>query len=173
MAAWSRWLALGASAGIMAALIPVVKGSVQLESPLRKLEERVEPKPSGPDLKGLDLQRLSMRPQRVTTALSDGRSAELTLDPVVQRAATSIMKRYKVPEAGLVMLRVDTGDVLAYASYVNEGKKFDVNTSTEAPAASTFKVITAAALIEKAGLSEDTEQCYRGGRSSVSGPRPQ
>ncbi len=168
MTAWSRWLALGASVGVMAALVPVVKGSLPVQSPLGKVERRVEPKKSGPDLTGLDLLRLKLRPQRVTTPLSDGRTAELTLDPVVQRAARSIMKRYKVPEAGLVVLEVSTGNVLAYASYVKEGKRFDVNATAEAPAASIFKIVTAAALIEKAGLNEDTEQCYRGGKSSIS-----
>ncbi len=155
--------------GVMAALVPVVQGSVKVTDPLSKVEERaVEPKDPGPDLRGLDLLRLNLRPRRVTTPLSDGRTAELTLDPVVQRAATAIMKRYKVPEAGLVVLKVDTGDVLAYASYVKEGKRFDVNVVAEAPAASTFKVVTSAALIEKAGLNEKTEQCYRGGRSRIS-----
>jgi cell division protein FtsI/penicillin-binding protein 2 len=168
MAAWSKWLALGASLGIIAALVPVVKGSVKVDAPLRRQAERA-PKPDpGPDLTGLDLLRLKLRPRRVTTPLSDGRTAELTLDPVIQRAATSIMKRYKVPEAGLVMLKVDSGEVLAYASHVKEGKRFDVNVVAEAPAASTFKIVTAAALVEKAGLNENTEQCYRGGRSKIS-----
>src|SRR5690606_27590501 len=147
MTAWSRWLALGASIGIMAALVPVVQGSIQVDSPLRKLEQRTKPKEPELDLSGLDLTRLTLRPSRVTAPLSDGRSAELTLDPVLQRAATAMMKRYKVPEAGVVVTRVDTGDVLAYASYVNEGKKFDVNAVAQAPAASIFKVITAAALV--------------------------
>lgn len=167
MTAWSRWLALGASMGIMAALVPVVQGSIQVDGPLRKLEERTKPKAPELDLSGLDLTRLNLRPSRVTTPLSDGRSAELTLDPVLQRAATAMMKRYKVPEAGVVVTRVDTGDVLAYASYVNEGKKFDVNAVAQAPAASIFKVVTAAALVEKAGLDENSEQCYRGGKSSI------
>src|SRR5690606_8767261 len=54
------------------------------------------------------------------------------------------------------------------ASYVKEGKKFDVNAVAEPPAASIFKIVTAAALVEKGGLDEKTEQCYRGGRSSIS-----
>ena len=154
--------------GIMAALVPVVQGSIQVDGPLRKLEQHTKPKEPVLDLSGLDLTRLNLRPSRVTTPLSDGRSAELTLDPVLQRAAMAMMKRYKVPEAGVVVTRVDTGDVLAYASYVNEGKKFDVNAVAQAPAASTFKLITAAALVEKGGLDENTEQCYRGGKSSIS-----
>ncbi|HLV21943.1 MAG TPA: penicillin-binding transpeptidase domain-containing protein, partial [Polyangiaceae bacterium] len=93
--------------------------------------------------------------------------AELTLDPVVQRAAQSVMRRYRIPEAGVVLQQVTTGKLLAYASYVNDGEKFDVNVRAEAPAASVFKVVTAAALVEKAGLSGDTEQCYHGGRSRI------
>src|SRR5262249_49086260 len=59
------------------------------------------------------------------------------------------------------------GRLLAYASYVNEGEKFDFNARAEAPAASVFKVVTGAALIEKGGLNAGTEQCYRGGKSRL------
>src|SRR5690606_16859037 len=120
-----------------------------------------------PDLSGLDLTRLELRPRRVTTPLSGGRTAELTLDPVVQRAAASVMKKYRVPEAGVVAIDVKSGDVLAYASYVNEGEPFDVNARAGAPAASVFKVVTGAALVEKGGLNHRTEQCYHGGQSRI------
>jgi len=60
-----------------------------------------------------------------------------------------------------------TGEIIAYASHVSEGKKFDVNVRAEAPAASVFKVITGTALVEKGGLNHNTEQCYRGGRSRI------
>lgn len=159
---------MGAALGIMAALVPAVRGAIEIEGPLSKVVERATPeKPKPPDLGGLDLLRLDLRPRRVVTPLSNGRQAELTLDPVVQRAATAVMKRYRVPEAGVVVMEVKTGNLLAYASYVNEGKKFDVNVVAEAPAASTFKVVTGAALIERAGLNAETEQCYRGGKSRI------
>ncbi len=63
------------------------------------------------------------------------------------------MQRYRVPEAGTVLMEVKTGKILAYASYVAEGEPFDVNVRAGAPAASVFKVVTGAALIEKAGLN--------------------
>lgn len=170
MARWSRWLGVGAAVGIVCALVPVVRGSVALKTPIAALSaatgEREEPK--GPDLEGLDLLRLDIRASRVTTPLPGGRTAELTLDPLVQRTALSQMKRYRVPEAGVVMMDVKTGELLAYASYVAEGEKFDVNTRAEAPAASVFKIVTAAALVERAGLNHKTEQCYHGGRSRIS-----
>lgn len=164
--ALSRWIGIGAAAGIIAALVPVVRGSVDLSDPLGKRAAHEE-REKGPDLAGLDLTRLDLRPRRVTAPLSGGRTAELTLDPVVQRAAMSVMKKYRVPEAGVVALDVRSGDVLAYASYVNEGEPFDVNVRAGAPAASVFKVVTGAALVEKGGLTHRAEQCYHGGRSRI------
>ncbi len=162
---FSRWIGIGAALGIIAALVPVVRGSVDLESPLRR--NAAAEQDEGPNLDGLDLTRLNLRPRRVVTPLSDGRTAELTLDPTLQRAAIATMKRYRVPEAGVVAIETKTGNVLAYASYVNDGKPFDVNARAEAPAASVFKVVTGAALVEKAGLDHSTEQCYHGGRSRI------
>jgi len=123
--------------------------------------------PPEADLAGLDLMRLDLRPQKVTAPLPGGRAAELTLDPVVQRAALRVMKKYVVPEAGVVAINPKTGEVLAYASHVSEGEKFDVNARAEAPAASVFKLVTGSALVEKGGLSHKTEQCYRGGKSNI------
>jgi cell division protein FtsI/penicillin-binding protein 2 len=171
MGALPRWIGVAAAAGIVLALVPVVRGSMsEVPDPLRKIVRAAaaplaaEPTPR---LDGLDLLRLDLRPQRVLAPLSDGRTAELTLDPVVQRAARSQMQRYRVPEAGVVMMDVKTAKVLAYASYVAEGEPVDVNARAGAPAASIFKVVTGAALVEKAGLNAETEQCYHGGRSRI------
>jgi cell division protein FtsI/penicillin-binding protein 2 len=167
MARWSKWLGIGAAVGVISALVPVVQGRIDLDNPLGKLRTPSVKNPTGPDLEGLDLTRLQVRPQRVITPLKNDRYAELTLDPAVQRAALSQMKQYRVPEGGVVVMDVKTGRVLAYASHVASGKKFDVNVRAEAPAASVFKVVTGATLIEKAGLNARTEQCYHGGRSRI------
>lgn len=172
MRAWTRWIGIGAAAGIIAGLVPVVQGRVEIEdlrTPLRKLDTRARPErePDTPSFDGLDLTRLELHPRRVTTRLGAGRTAELTLDPELQRAARRVMKRYRVPEAGAVLMDTKTGDLLAYASHVKEGKPFDVNARAEAPAASVFKVVTAAGLIEAGGLNATTEQCYHGGRSEI------
>jgi peptidoglycan glycosyltransferase len=168
MSRLSRWFGLGAALGIMAALWPVVQGRVPVEEQLAKLRARVSgARAEAPDLKGLDLLRLDVRPNRVMAPLSDGRTAELTLDSRLQRASSAVMGQYRVPEAGIVVIEVATGKVLAYASYVNEGERFDVNARAEPPAASIFKVVTAAALVDKAGLNANTEQCYHGGRSAI------
>lgn len=160
---------MGAAIGVILALVPVVRGSITLENPLGPLGkvERRAPAGAEANLKGLDLLRLDLRPRRVDAPLPGGRRAELTLDPVVQRAALTQMKRFRVPEAGIVLENIKTGELIAYASYVNEGERFDVNARAEAPAASVFKVVTAAALVERADLNHKTEQCYHGGRSRI------
>jgi penicillin-binding protein A len=168
MRRWSRWVGIGAAAGVISALVPVVRGSIDFEDALGKLKRRTGTAPvAAPDFEGIDLMRLDLRPRRVTTPLKNGRLAELTLDADVQRAALVQLKKYRVPEGGVVMMEAKTGKVLVYASYVNDGPKFDVNARAEAPAASVFKVVTGAALVEKSGLSAATEQCYRGGKSRI------
>lgn len=164
-----RWIGVGAAAGIVLALVPVVRGGItEGSSGLRKILPTTPIAANKmPSLDGLDLLRLDLRPQRVLAPLSEGRTAELTLDPAVQRVARAQMQRYHVPEAGVVVLEVKTGKVLAYASHVSEGDPVDVNARAEAPAASIFKVVTGAALVEKAGLTSETEQCYHGGRSRI------
>lgn len=170
MGVFPQWIGVGAAAGIVLALVPVVRGSIaEIPEPLRKIVNtavQATPDPT-PRLDGLDLLRLDVRPQRVLAPLSEGRTAELTLEPVVQRVARSQMQRYRIPEAGVVMLDVKTAKVLTYANYVAAGAPLDVNARAEAPAASIFKVVTGAALVEKAGLTSETEQCYRGGRSRI------
>ena len=161
-------MGFGAALGIVLALVPVVRGNIDVSEPLRKLQLRPAAAPVGPpSLDGLDLLRLDVRPTKVTAPLPQGRQAELTLDPVVQRSIRAEMEGYRIPRAGVVLMEVKTGKLLAYASYVAEGEKVDVNVRAEAPAASVFKVVTASALIEKAGLGADTEQCYHGGKSRI------
>ncbi|HYQ16084.1 MAG TPA: penicillin-binding transpeptidase domain-containing protein [Polyangiaceae bacterium] len=165
-----RWIGVGAALGVIVALVPVVRGSITIDAPLRKLSGAVGATPKSqepPKLDGLDLLRLDLRPQRVMAPLKDGQVAELTLDPVMQRVARAQMQKYKLPESGVVVMDVKSGKVLAYASYVNQGEVFDVNVRADAPAASVFKVITGSALVERAGLNAESEQCYHGGKSRI------
>jgi penicillin-binding protein A len=160
-------IGFGVAAGIVLALVPVVRGNIDMSEPLRKLRPAAGA-PAPPSLDGLDLLRLDVRPMRVTAPLTEGRQAELTLDPVLQRSIRAEMEGYRIPRSGVIVMEVKTGKILAYASYVAEGEKVDVNVRADAPAASVFKVVTGAALVEKAGLGSETEQCYHGGKSRIS-----
>ena len=171
MRAYARWIGLGAAVGITCALVPIVQGHVALHDvarPLAKITQVVAPEQTAPPtFDGLNLTDLTVLPRRVTAPLAGGRTAELSLDPDVQRTASAIMDRYRIPEVGAVLMDVKTGKLLAYASHVTEGQPFDVNVRATAPAASVFKVITSSALIESAGLNAETEQCYHGGKSQI------
>ncbi|MFC1642663.1 penicillin-binding transpeptidase domain-containing protein [Myxococcota bacterium] len=164
---WSRWLGIGAASGILLALVPVVQGSITLEDPLGRFQRQGSRAAEPPSLEGLDLTRLNLRPRRVTTRLAEGNTAELTLDPQIQRAATNQLERYRVPEGAVVVMQVQTGDLLAYASFQANGEREDLNVRAEAPSASVFKVVTGAALVEHGGLKATTKQCYHGGRSRI------
>jgi len=171
MESWRRWTGIGVALGVVAALFPAVVGQLGGDldpvDPLGRMSEQRGILPPSPDLEGLNLLRLKLEPERVTSPLRHGLNAELTLEPALQRSALSVMKRYDLPEAGVVLMEVKTGNVLVYASHVQTGEPFDVNLRAEAPAASIFKIVTAASLLENAAVTAQTEQCYRGGQSRI------
>ncbi len=117
----------------------------------------------------LDLARAEVGPSgRYEVDLGDGRRAELTLDPTLQSAARKTMRDYQIPYAAAVVMSTD-GRVLAL---VGESQlepalsDTDLTTRAWAPAASVFKLVTGAALLD-AGVSADTKVCYHGGGSGI------
>lgn len=100
--------------------------------------------------------------------LEGGSTAILTLDPSLQAAVSSVFERYEVPYGALVAIEPSTGRVLAYVSHSSADPRGagDVARTAMAPAASVFKVITGAALLER-GVGPDTRVCYHGGGSRL------
>jgi peptidoglycan glycosyltransferase len=89
--------------------------------------------------------------------------AMLTLEPRIQEAAARVMNTYQVPFGALVALDPHTGRVLAYVSHSSDEPTVqDLALDASPPAASVFKVVTSAALLD-AGVTPDTKTCYRGG----------
>jgi cell division protein FtsI/penicillin-binding protein 2 len=80
-----------------------------------------------------------------------GSAVVTSLDPRVQRAAEAALAGLKGKHAGLVAMRASTGQVLAAVS-VPDGYPYDQALHGAFPPGSTFKVLTATALIQ-AGLS--------------------
>jgi penicillin-binding protein A len=162
---------MGAAVGVIGALAPIVgqreRGGAMVPDSLSRQSESRGLLPRAPELEGLSLIRLTLHPDRVESPLQHGLTAELTLDPALQRAATRVLDRYDMPEAGVVLMNVKNGELLVYASRVHGAQPFDVNARAEAPAASIFKLVTSAALLEKPGINAETEQCYRGGQSRI------
>jgi cell division protein FtsI/penicillin-binding protein 2 len=125
--------------------------------------------PSEPDpavVAGLDLLHVSVEGGRLEAPAAAG-TAQLTLDPELQRVSLGLMAAHHLPEAAVVLMDVATGRLLVYASHVDKGPPRDLCSEATAPSASVFKVVTAAALVEDAHLGAETKQCYSGGEQRI------
>ena len=94
-------------------------------------------------------------------------TVEITIVPELQRYASSLLNRSKTHAAAAVILRPETGEVLAMAQ--SNGEKHGENLCLQAdlPAASLFKIVAAAAAIEARGMSPDTELTFQGGKYTL------
>jgi cell division protein FtsI/penicillin-binding protein 2 len=100
---------------------------------------------------------------RYVAALGDGR-AILTLDPGLQARLERSLDTYRVPWGATVLIEPATGRVLALAEHSRaEPGRRGLALAALAPAASVFKIVTAAALLEQ-GVGADGAVCYHGGR---------
>ena len=99
--------------------------------------------------------------------LDPSRRAVLTIEPGLQTFMEHTLDSYEVPYAALVAIEPRSGRVLAYVSHSSANPDSgDLVLDPTPPAASVFKVVTGAALID-AGKSADTRICYGGGASRL------
>ncbi|MCL2723147.1 MAG: penicillin-binding transpeptidase domain-containing protein [Polyangiaceae bacterium] len=120
-----------------------------------------------PPLAGLNLTRIELGEGGATAPLLGEKTAHLTVDPKLQNTAKALMRMHHVPEAAVVLMDTATGNVLVYASHIEKGPARDLCAEATAPAASVFKIVTSAALVENAGLSPDERTCYSGGEQRI------
>jgi cell division protein FtsI/penicillin-binding protein 2 len=120
-----------------------------------------------PPLSGIDLTKIALHEDGATAPGPLGRVAHLTLNPQLQRATRRVLSEFALPEAAVVVLDINEGKVLVWASHIEKGPARDLCVESTAPAASVFKIVTAAALVETAGVPPDIRQCYSGGESRI------
>ena len=168
------WLAIGVGVPLVAVLALVGRSTLRAESahgdPLsigKVLGPSAAVAPAPPLFNGLELATLTVNDNDVTAKLPEKKFAHLTVDPVLQRVADAVMTTHHVPEASVVLMDVQTGKILVYASHVEKGPPRDLAIEATAPAASVFKIITASALVEQAGLTPDQRECYSGGEQRL------
>lgn len=95
----------------------------------------------------------------------DGSALSLTLRPGLQEAIAAQLSARKVPYAAVVLMEPSTGAIRAWVEHREAGAPEAVGqglTRAKAPAASVFKIVTTAALLE-AGVRADDDTCYHGG----------
>ena len=117
----------------------------------------------------IDLSSMVEREGGYDVRLEGGRRARLTLDPALQKEAHKILVRARAPMAAIVMMAPD-GRILALAGRKHgppaDEVAYELATTVWAPAASVFKLVTAAALLQ-AGVGPSQPVCYHGGLRSV------
>lgn len=91
-----------------------------------------------------------------------------TLDEELQKESDTLLKRYKPDYAAIFMMDAKTGQVLAMSSF-EKANPLGNNLVLRAtfPAASVFKVITAAAAVDKAGISPEHRIGFNGGNYTL------
>ncbi len=103
-----------------------------------------------------------IRPDRSTLSLS--------VDAKVQATLERYLKRKQVDYGAVVLMDPKTGAVRAYVEHREAGSAVGQGhglTKAIAPAASIFKVVSGAALLE-AGAHPDEKTCFHGGRRGIS-----
>lgn len=118
-------------------------------------------------LKGFDPLKHELVGGKLVSKLSDGRVAELSLEPGLQRHVQGLLERYQVPYGALAAMDPNTGRILAYVNHSSaEPGARDLLRDSTPPAASVFKLVTTAALLDH-GVDPKVRVCYGGGASSI------
>ncbi|MCB0323792.1 MAG: hypothetical protein KDD69_09475 [Bdellovibrionales bacterium] len=95
-------------------------------------------------------------------------TVRFTLDPALQQHAEELLKSHRIPWGAIVALEPHSGRVLALASYSDhEKEQVPIALQSGFPAASLFKVVTAAAAVERSGLNRESEIHFRGGNYTL------
>lgn len=167
-------------APVFAGIVFWLCGDVVTAAPLAERAAKSAPaRPVRRDevLAGFDPRVRELVDGRLTSRLSRGQRAVLSLDPALDTFVTKLLKKNEVPFAGVAAIEPSTGRVLAYVSHSSaEPRGPDRVLEAAAPAASVFKLITASALLNE-GLSPARTTCYHGGshmltsRELVDNPR--
>lgn len=91
-----------------------------------------------------------------------------TLLPDLQEHANGLLNRYKPDYAAIVMMDAKTGEILAMSSF-EKARTNGRNLALKAtyPAASIFKVITAATAVDKSGVSPEQRIAFNGGNYTL------
>ena len=116
----------------------------------------------------IDVARAKREGNALVVKIDRSRSAVLTLDPAVQKRAEKVLADSEAIEGAVVVMNLE-GELLALAgSTAAKPKARDHSLALEvwAPAASIFKIVTSAALLE-AGVKASARVCYHGGLRSV------
>jgi peptidoglycan glycosyltransferase len=112
------------------------------------------------------VKRARVSADKLWSTLDSGEAVQLTIEPDLQAHIQRVLALAAPPRAALVALEPATGRVLAYVNHAAGTSLRDAAADPAPPAASVFKLVTTAALLD-AGVRPDTRTCYGGGLSRL------
>jgi penicillin-binding protein A len=116
----------------------------------------------------VDLRRLWYDSDGVHARLVDGTPARLTLDTELQRIAQQLLGSARPARGAIVALEAQSGRVLVWAERERTPRgQGAVLTEARSPAASVFKLVTAATLLERAHVQPNQLVCTSGGEHRI------
>lgn len=116
----------------------------------------------------LDVRNAGLADGQYTYLHDDRTTVTLTLDPALQAAAEASLTKYRVAQGAIVAIRPSTGEILALAEHAEGRPEIrDIALQSASPAASVFKIITAAAALEHAKADPDALHCTHGGHQKL------
>jgi len=133
-------------------------------APSEQPEAEIDP------LAGISIDAMELDGDGYVQRLDDGRRVAFTVDPTLQRFADRLLERNRVPVGSAVILNSRTGRVLALAQRRTDAAMSGdspVALDPSPPAASLFKIVSAAALLEQGEVAPDTRTCYHGGSGKL------
>lgn len=111
----------------------------------------------------IDLDRIRLQRGTYVAPLADGSdSAELTLDPELQSAAVTLLRRAKPVRGAIALVDLRSGKLKVFAEHRGKRRR-SVLLDSKPPAASVFKLVTTAALLERGYVKPKREVCTVGG----------
>lgn len=87
---------------------------------------------------------------------------ENTLDPILQKKVNRLLKHSHMRKAGVVVMDAKTGEILALSGVRRKRLRPEMALVPGGPAASLFKIVTAAAAIEETGANPASRFKYAG-----------
>ncbi|MDD9967165.1 MAG: penicillin-binding transpeptidase domain-containing protein [Myxococcales bacterium] len=160
---WPPGLAVGVGAGALLVSLMAVASATPHPAGQRPIALAALQVRADSLLAGLDPSTAVQERDVLVAPLANGRRAELTLDPALQRYLQKLFQRYDVPYGAVVALEPSSGRVRAYVSHSAANPMAgDLVRDPTPPAASVFKIVTGAALLDS-GVGASARVCYNGG----------
>lgn len=152
---------------IQAAALGATSLSWAEERPLSDLPgSDFEEPPEAPIAPTLDLDTLTHDGHIATCKTTMGDVAKLTLDVKLQQCANDLLRAAHPVTGAAILVNARTGRLMAFSNYVR-GQRTTNPLTTAVPAASVFKLVTTAALLDGGDVTPKTRVCFSGGERQI------